>query len=904
MNAYTRSGVRSLRDVGLYAVALLGALLSVLPAQAGVNITEGIALPSTWPAGTMVETDAPQNGSSGVNVTSTTGLSQTITPVKDFLLGDLLLAYRSSADSATDSFVLRIQEVPEGDAADSYAPGSNLLSVDYAFDLLSTGNEQRMLRFDFTGDDQLLLTAGKTYAIEISSNASTAIFMRRGGDAYWGGKVYMNRVALTISGTTRDLVMAAGGDANVVTFQEAISPSTDWPETVDIETCDPATVTSGVTVNASSRVSQTITPERDMKLGALYFPYATSAVSATDSFSLSIQEVSGGAGAQTYSASTNLLGTSPVFSLASTGGVRHLLRFGFGGDNRLALKAGVTYAVELSSTSSAVTLYRRGANTYADGAAYVNRSALNYPNTRDLSAAVVDDVSSGYTYLPIPESFSIQIVPGGGAAAEMSQDAVAGFTQARKGVYWYSSETTIGVYNFSATDTIVTNCEANGIRPWFTLYGGNSLYGEANDSVRTAAGRAGFANFAAAAAARYPQVKYYEIWNEPNIQSAWTPQPSLNDYCALVAAAAPAIKAANPDAKIVGPAMNGVRVDWFEQACRQGLLEHIDYVCVHPYRSEEPESVLFSYEEMRMLIRKYAPAGKRVEIISGEWGYSTTKQVDAMGQARYAPRMFLSSLSVGMPLTSWYTWKDSSSEAFGLVDINRQPKPAYTAMQTLVLALKGYVFKERVDLSDDTLWLLRFENATGDVAYAGWSTGADTAVTVPEAAGSGLLYAMLGTSQSLSWGSSGPTITLTQSPQYLRLGATDIIQDNTDAGVTVNGSWSASTGTPGYQGSDYLHDGNTGKGTKSVVFTPTVPETGTYEVFLRWTSHSNRANAVPVTITHAGGSTNLQVDQTNNGAAWVSAGSYAFNAGTSGSVTISNTGTSGYVVADAIRLLK
>ena len=36
----------------------------------------------------------------------------------------------------------------------------------------------------------------------------------------------------------------------------------------------------------------------------------------------------------------------------------------------------------------------------------------------------------------------------------------------------------------------------------------------------------------------------------------------------------------------------------------------------------------------------------------------------------------------------------------------------------------------------------------------------------------------------------------------------------------------ASSATTGYQGSNYMHDGNTAKGTKSFAFKPTVPATG------------------------------------------------------------------------------
>jgi hypothetical protein len=132
-------------------------------------------------------------------------------------------------------------------------------------------------------------------------------------------------------------------------------------------------------------------------------------------------------------------------------------------------------------------------------------------------------------------------------------------------------------------------------------------------------------------------------------------------------------------------------------------------------------------------------------------------------------------------------------------------------------------------------------------------------------------------------------------------GGPEIIIDNTDAtGVTLTGSWSASTYTAGYHGTDYLTDGNTGKGTKSVRFTPTIPTTGSYDVFMMWTSGTNRATNVPVDIVSSSGTTTLSLDQTVNGGQWVSLGAYDFVAGTTGSVLVRTTGTTGFVIADAI----
>lgn len=134
----------------------------------------------------------------------------------------------------------------------------------------------------------------------------------------------------------------------------------------------------------------------------------------------------------------------------------------------------------------------------------------------------------------------------------------------------------------------------------------------------------------------------------------------------------------------------------------------------------------------------------------------------------------------------------------------------------------------------------------------------------------------------------------------LDTGASGIIVDTEDAtGVVTTGSWTSSSSTPGFNGTGYLHDGAEGRGQKSVRFTPVIPTSGNYRVSLRWTSHTNRATNIPVTITHGGGVANTTVNQQSNGSAWFDLGIFPFNAGTSANLFLTNTGVNGYAIADA-----
>jgi acyl-CoA thioesterase-1 len=125
-----------------------------------------------------------------------------------------------------------------------------------------------------------------------------------------------------------------------------------------------------------------------------------------------------------------------------------------------------------------------------------------------------------------------------------------------------------------------------------------------------------------------------------------------------------------------------------------------------------------------------------------------------------------------------------------------------------------------------------------------------------------------------------------------------IVMDTEDLTSGIIGTWVSSTYGAGYNGTDYRHDGNALKGTKSVLLTPDLPTNSNYNVYLNWASNPNRASNTPITINHADGSTILHVDQREFGV-WVLLGTFPFSAGTEGSLLIETTGTDGYVVADA-----
>jgi regulation of enolase protein 1 (concanavalin A-like superfamily) len=129
---------------------------------------------------------------------------------------------------------------------------------------------------------------------------------------------------------------------------------------------------------------------------------------------------------------------------------------------------------------------------------------------------------------------------------------------------------------------------------------------------------------------------------------------------------------------------------------------------------------------------------------------------------------------------------------------------------------------------------------------------------------------------------------------------TETIVDNGSAGVTVTGSWTTATSPTGFQGTNYLHDNNAGKGTKKVRYAPTLAA-GVYAVSVRYPAASTHSDDVPVDVSHSQGLDPISINQKTVGGVWHLLGNYRFTAGNAGYVEISNTGTSGRVVADAVK---
>ncbi len=353
----------------------------------------------------------------------------------------------------------------------------------------------------------------------------------------------------------------------------------------------------------------------------------------------------------------------------------------------------------------------------------------------------------------------------------------AGFRLIRMDFGWAHVEKEKGEYDFSGYERLAASLQKRGMMPLFILDYSNPLY-EKGQSVVTEEGRKAFARFAAnAVKAIQGGPVLWEIWNEPNIKQFWE-KPNPEAYVLLVKEASKAMREANPQCTILAPATSEIDMDFLGSCFEQGLLEWIDAVTVHPYRTRIPETVLEEYSNLRELMNRYNQ-GTEKPMLSGEWGYSVHDyqefSIDEHKQAQFLVRQFLTNFLAGTRLSIWYDWKDDGPDPkekehhFGTVKTDLSPKEAYRAAQVFTRELHGMnLLRQHFDPQAQAYWAVFGKEGIAKV-LVGWTTEKDRELPVWNENPNVEAVSMLGDPVMLKQEQGIWKITLSQDPVYIHL---------------------------------------------------------------------------------------------------------------------------------------
>lgn len=218
------------------------------------------------------------------------------------------------------------------------------------------------------------------------------------------------------------------------------------------------------------------------------------------------------------------------------------------------------------------------------------------------------------------------------------------------------------------------------------------------------------------------RIRYWEVWNEPPNGTNNAPPA---DYGKLMAATYEAAKAADPQCR-VGMAAQSVNLNYLEQAIKAGARDHFDYITLHPYETMGSVEDHWGTEAVfmhivptvRKMLAAQDPGRKDAPVWLTEIGYDAGKNPGQ--QAEALVKAYTMGIAQGMEAINWFEGLDGDSGPMGLLEQADKPRPAYTALATMIKLLGtspeylGWVMPEGRDYG----FVFRAESRTVLVIWA------------------------------------------------------------------------------------------------------------------------------------------------------------------------------------------
>jgi len=243
------------------------------------------------------------------------------------------------------------------------------------------------------------------------------------------------------------------------------------------------------------------------------------------------------------------------------------------------------------------------------------------------------------------------------------------------GTLWGNLETADGVYNWTTLDKFTANVQSHGVDLLYTFLGVpqwassnpndttcNSWSGSCdppNDLNSDGTGsNAHFDTFVTKLAAHVgTSIKYWEVWNEPNVVGYANKNWTSAQWVRMTKDARQIILSANPNAVIVSPGI-ATGTSWLTNFLAAGGGAYVDVIGFHGY-ANPPESVLSLITPVQTAMAAGGMGSLPLWDTEASWGADTVLP-DLDMQAGSVARLYLLNAANGVSRLYWYGWDFSA----------------------------------------------------------------------------------------------------------------------------------------------------------------------------------------------------------------------------------------------------
>ncbi|OHB66259.1 MAG: hypothetical protein A2V70_04905 [Planctomycetes bacterium RBG_13_63_9] len=233
------------------------------------------------------------------------------------------------------------------------------------------------------------------------------------------------------------------------------------------------------------------------------------------------------------------------------------------------------------------------------------------------------------------------------------------------------------------------------------------------------------------------RLRYWEVWNEPNLEGFWHDKPDAGDYTKLLKATYETIHEIDPELVVLLGGTSEIPWSYLEGIYKADGKASFDVMNVHPYRyphSPERRPLVDDLTRLRRLMERYGDAGKPIWITEFGWPtHQDRRGVSPPQQAEMLARAYLLAFQAGVQVVFWYEFQapegkaDYNEDHFGIVHRDLSPKPAYTAMATLARVRPGGSKVLDRPWRTGDVYHPSWQCPDGKTAWALWHVGGDLA---------------------------------------------------------------------------------------------------------------------------------------------------------------------------------